>query len=216
MSDKLKRHNDAVNQYAQKHRTLDEKLFNLGVELGRQLEKDNITDYRLPFFIEQENTENIAQTKATLIHKAEKLLLGVVKKAYKAQMDVSGAITIDASYSGRNDTHLSEDIVNRFFVKHTHTEQYHSGQDFTLTFLLQGNLLDIFQRHSVSPQVEITVSNNGGEEDETLYDAEDIDHQFFRINIKQHAQTTRLSVEELTAFVEDLEKNLMFLLIKGS
>ena len=113
-------------------------------------------------------------------------------------------------------THLSEDIVSRFFVKRTHTEQYHSGQDFTLTFLLQGKLQEIFQRHSVSPQFEITVSNNGGEEDETLYDAEDIDHTFYRINIKQHAQTTRLSIEQLQSFVEDLEANLLFLLIKGS
>ncbi len=207
---------EMLRHYGDKVRTVDEQLFNLGVKLGRQLERDGLADYRPPFFVEQENAENIAQTKAALIRKAEALILGVVKRAYKAEMDVSGAITIDASYSGRNDTNLSEDIVNRFFVKHTHTEQYHSGQDFTLTFLLQGNLLDIFQRHSVSPQVEITVSNNGGEEDETLYDAEDIDHQFFRINIKQHAHTTRLSVEELTAFVEDLEKNLMFLLIKSS
>ena len=55
MSDKLKALNEAVSQYAQKQRTLDEKLFNLGVELGRQLEKDGIADYRLPFFVEQEN-----------------------------------------------------------------------------------------------------------------------------------------------------------------
>ena len=216
MNKEISKINDFLIEHAKRKQEINEELFNLGVKLGRQLERDGVTDYRLPFFVEFENAESVKKKKTALISKAEKLILDVVKKAYKAEMDVSGAITIDASYSGRNDTHLCEDIVNRFFVKHTHTEQYHSGQDFTLTFLLQGNLLDIFQRHSVSPQVEITVSNNGGEEDETLYDAEDIDHQFFSINIEQHAHTTRLSVEELTAFVEDLEKNLIFLLIKGS
>jgi len=216
MDDILKNINDAVKSYIGSNKKADEKLFNFGIELGRQLERAGIADYRLDFFVEQENAENVAQTKAALIFKAETLILGVVKRTYKAQMELSGAITIDASYSGRREEHLSEDIVNRFFVKHTHTEQYHSGQDFKLTFLLQGKLLEIFQHHSVSPQLEITVSNNGGEEDETLYDAEDIDQQLYRINIKQHAQTTRLSVEQLTAFVEDLEKNLMFLLIKGS
>lgn len=216
MTDDITKLNKAVVEYADKHRTLDEKLFNLGVELGRLLEKDNIAEYRLPFFVEQENAENIAQEKGKLIRQAEKRLLDLVKKAYKAELDESGAITIDAGYNGRKESHLSDDIVNQFLVKHTHTEQYQSGQDFTLTFLLQGKLQEIFQRHSVSPQFEITVSNNSGEEDETLYDADDIDHQLYRLNIKQHAQTTRLSVEQLKAFVDDLEKNLLFLLIKGS
>lgn len=216
MNEQITKLNKAVVEYSDKHRTLDEKLFNLGVELGRLLEKSNITDYRLPFFVEQEDAENVAQEKGKLIRQAEKLLLDIVKKAYKAELDETGAISIDASYNGRRETHLSDDIVNRFFVKHTQTEQYQSGQDFTLTFILQGKLQEIFQRHSVSPQFEITVSNNSGEEDETLYDADDIDHQLYGINIKQHAQTTTLSVEQLKAFVDDLEKNLLFLLIKGS
>jgi len=216
MNDDLNKINEAVVKYADKHRTLDEKLFNLGVELGRLLEKDGISDYRLPFFVEQEDAENVAQEKGKLIRQAEKLLLDIVKKAYKAELDETGAITIDASYNGRRKTHLSDDIVNQFLVKQTQTEQYQSGQDFTLTFILQGKLQEIFQRHSISPQFEITVSNNGGEEDETLYDADDIDHQLYRINIKQHAQATTLSVEQLKAFVDDLEKNVLFLLIKGS
>ena len=192
MNNNLNLIDHTVRDYANKHRTLDEKLFNLGVELGRLLEKDGISDYRLPFFVEQEDAENVAQEKGKLIRQAEKLLLDIVKKAYKAELDETGAITIDASYNGRRETHLSDGIVNQFLVKHTQTEQYQSGQDFTLTFILQGKLQEIFQRHSISPQFEITVSNNGGEEDETLYDADDIDHQLYRINIKQHAQTTTL------------------------
>lgn len=216
MNEPITKLNKAVAEYANNHRTLDEKLFNLGVELGRMLEKNNIAEYRLPFFVEQEDAKSLAQIKQALIEKAEKLLLDIVKSAYKAELDLSGAITIDASYYGSRNEHLSEDVVNNFFVKHTNTEQYQSGQDFTLTFLLQGKLQEIFKRHSVSPQFEITVSNNSGEEDETLYDADDIDHQLYRININQHAHTTTLSVEQLKAFVDDLEKNLLFLIIKRS
>jgi hypothetical protein len=54
MNNNLNLIDHTVRDYANKHRTLDEKLFNLGVELGRLLEKDGISDYRLPFFVEQE------------------------------------------------------------------------------------------------------------------------------------------------------------------
>ena len=43
--------------------------------------------------------EYIAQTNASLIHEAEKLVPDVVKSACKAEIDVSGAFTIDASYT---------------------------------------------------------------------------------------------------------------------
>jgi hypothetical protein len=216
MNEQITKLNKAVAEYADKHRTLDEKLFNLGVELGRLLEKDKITDYRLPFFVEQEAAKNLAQTKQTLIDKAENILLDIVIKAYKAELKENGAISIDASYNGRRDEQLSDAIVSRYSIKHTGTQQHSVGGDFTLTFLLQGKLQEIFQRHSISQQVEVSVSNSSGDEDENFYEPDEIDSAFRSVNIHQNGRTTHLSVEQLEAFVNDFSKNLLFAVIKGS
>jgi len=215
MNEQITKLNKAVVEYADKHRTLDEKLFSIGVELGRLLEKGGISDYRLPFFVEQEAAKNLAQTKQALIERARKLLLGIVIKAYKAELEENGAISIDASYSGRREEHLSDTIVSRYSFKHTGTQQHSVGCDFTLTFLLQGKLQEIFQRHSVSPQFEISAHNNSGDDDETLYEAEDVDSAFYGLNIHLNGHTTELSVEQLETFLDDFSKNLLFAVIKG-
>ena len=35
-----------------------ELIFNIGVKLGRKLQEQNLTDIRLPFFIEKEDKDN--------------------------------------------------------------------------------------------------------------------------------------------------------------
>ena len=216
MKEDLSKINKAVSEYVSRFAKVDEKLFNFGVELGRLLERHNIAEYRLPFFVEQEAAKNLAQTKQALIEKARKLLLGIVIKAYKAELEENGAISIDASYSGRRDEHLSDTIVSRYSFKHTGTQQHNVGGDFTLTFLLQGKLQEIFQRHSVSPQFEVSIHNNSGDDDETLYEAEDVDSAFYGLNIHLNGRTTELSVEQLETFLDDFSKNLLFAVIKGS
>jgi hypothetical protein len=217
MKDDLNKLNDEVSQYIRRLSKVDEKLFNYGVELGRLLEKNNIADYRLPIFVEQEVAKNLAQKKQAVIEKARKLLMGIVINAYKAELDENGAISIDASrHSARNETHLSDEIVSRYSLKHTGTQQHNTGGDFTLTFLLLGKLQEIFQRHSISPQFEVSANNNSGEEDETLYEPEDIESAFYSLNIGVNSYNTDLSVEQLEAFVDDLNKYLLFAVIKGS
>ena len=85
-----------------------------------------------------------------------------------------------------------------------------------MTFLLQGKLQEIFQRHSISQQVEVSVSNSSGDEDENFYEPDEIDSAFRSVNIHQNGRTTHLSVEQLEAFVNDFSKNLLFAVIKGS
>jgi hypothetical protein len=216
MKEDLSKINKAFSEYVSRFAKVDETLFNFGVELGRLLERHNIAEHRLPFFVEQEAAKNLAQTKQALIEKARELLLGIVIKAYKAELEENGAISIDASYSGRRDEHLSDTIVRRYSFKHTGTQQHNVGGDFTLTFLLQGKLQEIFQRHSVSPQFEVSANNNSGEDDETLYEPEDVDSAFYGLNIHLNGHTTELSVEQLEAFLDDFSKNLLFAVIKGS
>lgn len=216
MNKQIEEINRLVKEHIGQYRKADERLFELGVELGRLLAKSSIDNYRLPFFIEQKNFENQAKQKEVLIKKAEALILKIVLNAYKAELANGNGIYIEPkSYSGRSG-HLSEDTISKFGIVHTGTEQNGDGGDFKLKFCLQGLLSEIFQRHKVPPSVSVSVSNPTGEDNDAIYEVEELEANFYSLRLSIFHQNTILTVDQLQIFLNDLEKNMLFTLIKGN
>jgi hypothetical protein len=214
MDKKLLEIDELVKKHIGPHKMGDEKLFELGVELGRYLAESKISNYRLPFFVEQEVSKSQSEQKRELIDKAESLLLKILLNAYKAQLAEGNGIVIETNRFGVGTSSFTEDITKKFGIIHTRTDQDSIGGDFELSFHLQGDLNKIFRRHNIPPTFTVSVSNNNGEDSDSIYDEKSLEDQFYSLRLDMHYQNISQTVEQLEEFLKDFEKNILFLLIK--
>ena len=78
--------NRLKNYCDNKHR-YDEELFNLGVELGRQLERNNIKSYRPTVFVEFEDKNNAYELLSNEFNRIESVIEFLIHTAIKKHID---------------------------------------------------------------------------------------------------------------------------------
>ncbi len=81
MNKRLEELNKLVSEHVGTNKRADEKLFQLGVELGRELQKLGIENYRLPFFENQSQSVNAEKAKRDYIKQLNVKVLNQVAKA---------------------------------------------------------------------------------------------------------------------------------------
>jgi len=203
MDKELKELNKQIEGYV-KGRKADESIFNFGVQLGRILEKNKVENYRLSFFSEQEAKENQLESKRTRIDSVNKILQKIICLAHKEEIRENGSISYDAGWRGRN-APLNKEIEEKYNITYSSINQTNVGGDFDIYFMLNGQLKDLFEKHNVPTQIEITLSNSSGEEEEYLRDEEDVDN-FYSPHISLYPHHDNITLEKVDAFAKDVEK----------
>lgn len=205
MTAEFEKLNKKIKKHIGEYGRADEKVFNFGIELGRLLEKNKIKEHRLEFFIEQENNENQTEAKRERINSVNKIIGNLIGWAHKEQFSKSGSIHYETSWRSSNNP-LSEEIEKKYHIKYTRINQNNVGGDFDIYFLLNGKLKDIFEKHKVGIEVETTLSNSSGEEDEYITNEDDAENSFYGTQISLYAHQENKSVAEIDAFAIDVEK----------
>jgi len=62
MKEQVKEIEQVVKDYCNKQHNCDEGLFNIGIELGKILERNKIKEHRLQFFCDKEEKENVIRS----------------------------------------------------------------------------------------------------------------------------------------------------------
>lgn len=209
MNERIEKLNRLVDEHVGANKRADEKLFQLGVELGRELQKLGIEKYRLPFFETQSQSVNAEKAKRDYIKQLNEKISNQVRKTVHAHIEEYGALTFDASYRRSDQEKLDDAIGARFGIKHTRTSQTQVGGDFEVYFTFVGKLAELFTNNNVSPQFEVTLYNSSGEDNETLYEYDENSDPFGRVYCGLSAIDERQSVEFVKSFCEDFDKCLL-------
>ncbi len=201
---KLSEHFSTTNRY-------DEKLFNLGVQLGRILEKNNLEDYRPKVFIEFENSENIYSLKLAEYRRIDSALEFLLRNALAKQIEEYGPFTFDNnSWSSSRDA-IADEIVNEFYVQVGRTTQQEHGGSFEVDLVFSGQVAEIFAKHEISSHGRADVDNSTGDEHETIYDPDDV-KKVFGVSVNLHLGSH--SEEQLKEIAGELEKITTWMKLK--
>lgn len=203
MTAEFEKLNKKIKNHIGEYGRSDEKLFNFGIELGRLLEKNKIKEHRLDFFIEQENNENQTEAKRERINSVNKIIGKLIGWAHKEQFNKSGSIHYETGWRSSNKP-LSDEIENKYNINYTRINQNNVGGDFDVYFKVNGKLKDIFDKHKVGIEVETTLSNSSGEEDEYITNEDDAENSFYSTQISLYADQDNKSVSEVDAFATDV------------
>lgn len=183
----------------------DEDLFNFGIELGRLLEKNEIKQHRLEFFINQENEQNAIEFKRKRIDSVNKILQNIIGWAHKEEFKLSGTINYESGWRAKNHP-LSEPVQNKFNITYSRINQNNVGGDFDIYFMVNSKLREIFEKHKVGIEVETTLSNSSGEDDEYITSEDDAENSFYSTRISLYPHNDNRTIAEIDAFATDVEK----------
>ena len=191
----------------------DEKLFNLGVELGRLLAEHNIASHRPAPFIEFESQKDIQASKNKQIQRANKAISFLIRNALAEQIEQHGEFCFDSNTSTFGCEKIEESIVAKFFVQIDRTTQREHGGSFEAEFILSGQLEPIFNKYGIDLYARADVENTTGAEEETIYNADDVD-KIFGVSLRLNGHTTDLDELQLGTFADELEKITSWLTLK--
>lgn len=209
MNERIEELNKLVCEHVGANKRADEKLFQLGVELGRELQKLGVETYRLPFFANQSQSVNVEKTKREYIKQLNLKVLNQVTKAVRAHIDQYGDFTVGARNRRTSYEKLDDVIGERYGIKHTRTSQAEDGGDIELHFSFVGKLAEYFVANNVSPNFEVTLENSSGEDSETVYEIDEENNPFRGAYCGLNAQDGRQSVEFVKKFCEDVERQIL-------
>jgi hypothetical protein len=205
--------NEKVSKHISGRFRDDVQLFNLGVELGRLLEKSAVAEFELPIFSELKEKSKVLAEKKLVVKKIEQKILYIVKAAHKEQIKVHGIIRyFTKSYLNWNEK-LSNEISVKYQLQHLNTQQTEVKGDFNLNFELIGDLGDIFQKNSIPSSVLVTLANSTGGDSESLLYEHNAD-AFSSLQLKIDTYSDQHSLCELESFFDELEKFLLIHLSK--
>lgn len=196
---------DRLEQHCKSIHRFDEELFNLGVEMGRLLERNNIPLHRPKIFVEFEEKNNAFDRKNAQINRIEKVVAFLIRNAVAEQVENHFEFDFDSNASSHSCDKLDDSIVEKFGVQVSRTTQREHGGSFETNFTLSGQVADILKKYDLDVNARADVDNSSGDEHETIYSAEDVD-RIFGVSIGLNAHNTDLDEAQLTALADEIEQ----------
>lgn len=191
-----------------------EDIFNLGVQLGRHLEKEHLSDLRLSYFAEVEKNSDLRKKFAQHHKKLCDWLERLVKASIEAQINQNkfrGWSIGDNSDYGSNSKFDSR-IVEKRYVQFASACREADGH-FSAYFELQGKIRDLFEKHKQPTKFELIVDNDD-REDYVLVSNEEQIGSLYGCVISYNCDFSEDSVRAYIMFVNDLEKTLLLTLLE--
>jgi len=176
MSTKLNEINDKLAEQLTQGWSLNrEDLFNLGVELGRELAAHNLVTYRSPIWEkrEKENKQDLEIRNA--VDKIEDFIATLVKLSVTEKIEETGSWSI-AKGGGYTLEKFSDEIVKKYNVQVLRCDMESYGGEFTVTFSVEGELAKLFKKHNVYDQFTVRIYNDCGEDHQAIYNVKEVDN----------------------------------------
>lgn len=203
MNTKIQQIEDLLEQHCKSIHRYDEELFNLGVEMGRVLEKNSISSYRPKVFIDFEEKNNAYERKAEQISRADKAVAFIIRNGVAEHVENFGEFCFD-SETYKCDK-LDESVVEKFGVQIDRTTQREHGGSFEAEFRLSGQVGQVLEKYGIDAWVRADVDNTTGDEQETIYSGDDVD-KIFGVSLRLNGHNTELDDKQLESLADELEQ----------
>ena len=219
MSDKLKGFNLQLKTFLDENSPDTAEVFNLGVEVGRELQLNNITNYTMSAIIDREEgnkkwLELVALNKR--IETALKKLIVLCFDSYtKEEIDGRFEVRRHGNGYGYGDCDKwSDEIAERFGVSYSHADKETYGGEFEMVFNSVSWLSEINKKYHLPTTFRSTLSNNSGEECEYIGSKEDAKEKIGSVSTLNLEAFTKMTSEKIEQYISELEKQVVFFVLK--
>lgn len=203
-----------VRQLTEERKYKAEDIFNLGVQLGRHLEKEKLADVRLSYFAEFDEKTQLRSEFGQLHKSVCDWLDRLVRMSVKEQISESKfrdwSIGFNRLYG--NNGEFDASIVEKRYVQFKSVRRG-EGEHFIAFFEVQGKLKNLFEKHNQPTEFEIIVDNDDGDDYVSISKEEQID-SLYGCMISYNCELDREGVEGYSKFVNELEKSLLLILLQ--
>lgn len=210
----LKSIDDKVRQLVEGGSYDLEDVFNLGVELGRRLEKGNLDNIQLKIFEELGNQSKLDNDFRALRNKVCDWLELLVKASVKEHITESKFKNWTIGFNKLNvqDCVFEQNIVQKRHVQFLNFRRG-DGEHFIAEFQLQGKLKSLFEKFNQPTFFEIIVDNDDGGDNVSITSEQQI-HSLYGCTISYECTLNKQGVSDYQKFVNELNKSLLFLLLE--
>ncbi len=151
--------NAAVEEAASSIRN-EERIFELGIELGRHLAATGEKFERLEFFVRREEERSRDERIREKRKKIGDLISRLFYLACAKTIEINGSIKFDADDYWRESLNLFDDeVVEEFGVQCKSVTQEDEEQDFDIEYEVVGIIGEIFEKYEARKSMTVTAYN---------------------------------------------------------
>lgn len=198
--------------HCKKNGRYDENLFNIGVELGRLLQSNNIEEHRLQVFADFELAEIEFKKLDKRIKNIKNIIGFFIIHALAEQVIENGSFSFDGDGDLSSCEKLDELISNKFSVQISSVSQNQHGGNFEVGVELNGQIAEILNRYEISRFVTFEIDNTTGGDYEVFNNPNDVS-QIYYIGMSLDAKYTELTESQLIDLEKSLKEVQLFLLL---
>lgn len=188
-------------------------LFNIGVQFGSLLQQQNIQNYEYDFWKKLDEKNNEEKLVWEAVRAIDKFLLGLVQSSIRDYSGKNFGWSIAKGNWSSEYDEFDAGTRRKYCVQITRVDMTQYGGDFECTFKVVGRLAKLFQKHKVSCQFDVSVSNESGEGSTSIYR----DERLSSIVHSAHCQvknSNNWELEQYRDFLHLISKGFLFELIK--
>ena len=142
-----------------------EKLFYLGIQIGRELERDSIVEYVSQYFEDRKNSSALQSEKQKIVVNINSLFLSVIRGAVTEEINKNyGWYVSKRDLLGRDVEGFDEEIVKKYHINYRYAEKKDYSDEYNLYFHAVGKLKEVFEEYDLAVQLECRFSNDKGKE----------------------------------------------------
>jgi hypothetical protein len=142
-----------------------EKLLYLGIQIGRELERDSIAEYVSQYFEDRKNSSALQSEKQKIVVNINSLFLSVIRGAVTEEINKNyGWYVSKRDLLGRDVDGFDEEIVKKYHINYRYAEKKDYSDEYNLYFHAVGKLKEVFEEYDLAVQLECRFSNDKGKE----------------------------------------------------
>lgn len=189
-------------------------LFNLGVELGRELEKLKVDEYISPVWESINNKKDHAEKVRKACEKIEDFIATLVKKSVKVHIEQTGSWSISKDGGYRLEK-FDDEIVKQYNIQVLNCTMETYGGEFTVSFFVEGELRKLLKKFNIYEQFTVRIYNDTGEEDQTVYKVSDVNEYIDSVSLVIR-ERDEWALEKFDECLNEISKPFLFLIMTGN
>jgi hypothetical protein len=192
----------------------ERSLFEIGIKFGRQLEKLGIEKYECDYWKKIQQEQILEQQIRKKEDQVENFIAQLVRLSVKELIRETGSWTIAKRNSGYGALEqFSDETIAKYQIRVLSIDMESYGGDFEIRYELVGELGEKFKKYNVYEQFTSLVYNENGEEEQSIYDVEDVDAYIGRLTVHVR-NSNEWALEQYDVFFNDISKPFLFLLLQ--
>lgn len=195
----------------------NECAFDLGVRLGRFLEKNSLANIKLAYFEEQNNAV-ILRNRFGVLHtkvleKLEQLLYSSIKQHITIAKYKSWSTGFEKRFT--DDAFFAEIIESKRNVQFVSLKSGDTQYHFFANFILTGKLCELFEKYNQPINFQIIIDDEASEGIIDIRSDKDLE-RLYGLSANYNCEITDSGIDGYEEFVKALDKKLLFTTIENS